>query len=445
MDKARSPALRGDSDGFDAVVIGAGAIGAATTLELSRRGWRVVCVDKNAAAGSGSTLNSSAIVRFSYSTKPGIILAWEGLHYWLNWSEYIGVDDENGLIEFRQCGKLMLLTDDSDHPQRVRALWQELGIPFEDWTLKDLARRLPIFDHRSFGPPKHPSDEAFWDEPASELTGAIYSPSAGYVNDPQLCAHNLQRAAEAEGALFRFNSNVTGILRSEGRAAGVKLGDGDPIHAPVVVNVAGPHSNVINKMAGVYDTMKIKTRAMRHEVHIVPSPAGFDYESEGHVTADHDTGVYFRPEVGNNILIGSADPACDEPDWADPDHFDETVSESQWEAQVLRASRRMPELGVPHQKKGVADLYDVSDDWIPVYDRTELDGFYVAIGTSGNQFKNTGVAGCVMAELITAVEGGLDHDHNPLVIEGRYTGLPIEVGFFSRNRDPADTSMTVFA
>ncbi|MCY4135345.1 MAG: FAD-dependent oxidoreductase [bacterium] len=141
------------------MVIGAGVIGAATTLELARRGWRVVCVDKNAAAGSGSTLNSSAIVRFSYSTKPGVILAWEGLHYWLNWPEYIGVDDENGLIEFRQCGKLMLLTEDSDHPERVRTLWRELGIPFEDWTLDDLAQRLPIFDPGCFGPPKSPSDE----------------------------------------------------------------------------------------------------------------------------------------------------------------------------------------------------------------------------------------------------------------------------------------------
>ena len=261
----------------------------------------MVCVDKNAAAGSGSTLNSSAIVRFSYSTKPGIILAWEGLRYWLNWPEYLGVDEENGLIEFRRCGKLMLLTDDSDHPQRVRALWQELGIPYEDWTPDDLAQRMPIFDPGCFGPPKRPSDEAFWDEPDGKLIGAIYSPSAGYVNDPQLCAHNLQRAAEAEGARFRFNSPVTGILRSGGRAAGVELDDGTAIHAPVVVNVAGPHSSVINKMAGVYDSMKIKTRAMRHEVHIVPSPAGFDYDAEGHVTADHDTGIYFWqaiPELG---------------------------------------------------------------------------------------------------------------------------------------------------
>ena len=431
------------SDSYDAVVIGAGVIGAATTLELARRGQRVLCVDKAAAAGAGSTLNSCAIVRFSYSTKPGVLLAWEGLHYWLNWSDHIGVADELGLIEYRQCGQLLLLSDDTDHPQRVRALWQELGIPFQDWSLDDLSRHLPIFDQGSHGPPKLPSDDAFWQEPEQQLTGAIYSPEAGYVNDPQLSVHNLQRAAEASGARFKFKSQVVDILHSPQRITGVTLDDGTTVTAPVVVNVAGPHSYLINQMAGVYDSMRIKTRALRHEVHHVPSPEGFDYETHGVTATDDDTGVYYRPEVGNHILIGSGDPTCDEQQWVHPDDYDDRISDSQWEAQVLRAGRRIPGLGIPHQKKGVVDLYDVSDDWVPIYDRTDLDGFYVAIGTSGNQYKNGPVAGHLMAELITAVEAGLDHDNDPLVVEGRYTGMPIETGFFSRNRTPAATSMTV--
>ena len=28
---------------------------------------------------------------------------------------------------------------------------------------------------------------------------------------------------------------------------------------------------------------------------------------------------------------------------------------------------------------------DVSDDWIPIYDQSSLPGYYMAIGTSGNQ------------------------------------------------------------
>jgi sarcosine oxidase subunit beta len=68
----------------------------------------------------------------------------------------------------------------------------------------------------------------------------------------------------------------------------------------------------------------------------------------------------------------------------------------------------------------------------------------VAIGTSGNQFKNAGVAGHMMAELIEAVEGGHDHDADPLVVRARYTGLGLEMATFHRNRrvDPR-SSMTV--
>ena len=42
-------------------------------------------------------------------------------------------------------------------------------------------------------------------------------------------------------------------------------------------------------------------------------------------------------------------------------------------------------------------LYDVSRRLVPIYDRTGVDGFYVAIGTSGNQFKNAPVVGRFLA------------------------------------------------
>ena len=66
--------------------------------------------------------------------------------------------------------------------------------------------------------------------------------------------------------------------------------------------------------------------------------------------------------------------------------------------------------------KGVVDLYDCSDDWIPIYDKSDLGGFYMAIGTSGNQFKNGPVVGHCMAELIDAVEKGHDHDSDPVKV-----------------------------
>ena len=59
------------SKGYDAVIIGAGIIGAAIGYELSKRGWRTLNVDMLPAAGYGSTSNSCAIIRVYYSTLDG--------------------------------------------------------------------------------------------------------------------------------------------------------------------------------------------------------------------------------------------------------------------------------------------------------------------------------------------------------------------------------------
>lgn len=424
---------------YDAVIIGAGVIGAAIGYELSLTGKRTLNIDKLPAAGYGSTSNSCAIIRFSYSTYDGVAMSWEGQHYWANWKDYLGGDvDERGLARFIQCGTA-LLKKPGGHHEKVVPLLTDLDIPFEDWDLDQLIARFPAFDGSVFGPPKRPDDDEFWAVPSDRLLGAVWTPDAGYISDPQLSTHNLQRAAEAVGAEFRFNTEVTGIARRSERGAervqGVELADGSTVEAPIVVNVAGPHSFVINRLAGLEGTTTIKTRALRHEVHHVASPEGINYGQSGCHVQDGDTGIYFRPEAGDNILIGSEDPACDPQVWVeDPDDFDRDISREQWEAQVLRLARRMPDLGVPNQRRGVVDLYDVSDDWIPIYDRTDLDGFYVAIGTSGNQYKNAGVAAQCLVELIDAVESGHDHDLDPIKVIGRYTGLEIDMASFSRNR-----------
>ena len=422
---------------YDAIIIGAGVIGSAVGYELASTGKKTLNIDKLPAAGFGSTSNSCAIIRFSYSTYDGVAMSWEGQHYWANWRDYLGGDvDERGLIEFIQCGTALLKNaGGNSHHEKVVPLLTDLDIPFENWSIDELVARFPALSGSVFGPPKRPSDEAFWAEPTNELLGAVWTPDAGYISDPQLSTHNLQRAAERVGGEFRFNTEVSSIDRADRRVTGVSLSTGESITAPIVVNVAGPHSFVINRMAGLEGTMNIATKALRHEVHHVASPDGSHYGSTGCHVQDGDTGIYFRPESGDNILIGSEDPACDPQEWIDdPDEFDRDITPDQWEAQVLRLARRMPDLAVPATKRGVVDLYDVADDWIPIYDRTDLDGFYVAIGTSGNQYKNAGVAAACMAHLIDAVEGGHDHDADPVVVTGRYTGLELNMGSFSRNR-----------
>ena len=66
-------------DNYDAVIIGAGVIGAATALELSRNGYKTLSIDKNPEAGYGSTSNSCAIIRVHYSTEHDTAFAYAGI------------------------------------------------------------------------------------------------------------------------------------------------------------------------------------------------------------------------------------------------------------------------------------------------------------------------------------------------------------------------------
>ncbi len=142
----------------------------------------------------------------------------------------------------------------------------------------------------------------------------------------------------------------------------------------------------------------------------MPAPPGFEVAGRpGPLVADVDLGTYFRGTPSGGLLVGGAEPECDPLEWLeDPDDYNPSVTRSIYEAQVYRAARRLPELGVPSTPRGIAAVYDVADDWIPIYDKTALPGFYVAIGTSGNQFKN--------APLVGALSAG---DHRHLRVGGR--------------------------
>ena len=89
---------------YDAIIIGSGIIGCNIAFELAKKGWKTINVDKLSAAGSGSTSSSCAVIRVHYSTLDGTAMAYEGLHIWRKWSDYLEVTDENGLAEYRQTG-----------------------------------------------------------------------------------------------------------------------------------------------------------------------------------------------------------------------------------------------------------------------------------------------------------------------------------------------------
>ncbi|MBM2576926.1 FAD-binding oxidoreductase [Jannaschia sp. Os4] len=416
---------------FDAIVLGAGVIGAATAYELAKDGLRVCVVDKG-AVGGGSTSSSSAVVRTFYSTHAACALAHEGFHAWDRFADHVG-RVPGPVARLYARGAVVMKTPGNDGLRGAMAMSRDLSIPYDEWDAARLAEALPHYDLASYAPCRRPEDAGFAEPNGARIEGAVFWPRSGWVDDPQLAARNLMDAAVREGAAVR-RGTVVAVRRGD-RVEGVTLDDGTRIDAPVLVLCAGPWSRTVLAMAGV-DDLRVGVRPLRQECAHVPPPPGIDVDALP-VVSDDDVGVYMKP--GRTLAIGTQGPPCDPEVEEDPDAFDRSPTD-QWTAQVMRYAQRVPTLGIPSRMAGVTDLYDASDDWLPIYDRAALPGLFLACGSSGNQFKNAPVAGWLMARLVAHQAAGGDHDARPLSLVLPRTGATLDLSAFSRRRPPTAAS-----
>jgi len=382
-----------------AIVIGAGVIGCSIAFEMAAKGYDVIEVDKAQGPGKRSTSTSIDKKQERYS-------------------------------KMIDVGVVML-----DAPvisgEKTSQLFDAVGIPYEVWNSTDLSKNVTGIDAGKYWPPKKLDDDEFWED-AKEPLGAIFTPNGGYINDPLLATENLAQAAISAGVKFRFKSKVTAILKEGNKVTGVEVDGNEKILADIVINAGGPWSNRINELAGVGQDFTISVRPMRQEVHQINTPMNL---IPGPIVGDLDLGTYMRSTPTGSTLIGGTEPECDGLDWVDDvEAVNLNRTKELFEAQVTRAARRFPSLKIPNSPSGIAGIYDVAADWTPIYDRTELDGFFVAIGTSGNQFKNAPMVGKLMTELIDAVRAGRDHDVDPVKVRAERTGNEISLGAFSRKR-----------
>lgn len=435
---------------YDAIIIGGGVLGNSCAFEFARAGRRTLSIDPNPNAGYGSTSSSSSIIRVFYSGLESCKLAWEGYWGWTDWRDHLEAPPDDQIAVYRPTGGLILKGRGPDpYMERVRAAMENLQIEHSLWDQSELQRRLPFLSLESYHPPCRIDHDRFGEPNGHQLTGGLYTPHTGYMDDPQLAARNLSDAAQRHGGEFLWRSMVASLTyNSAGTAVtGVRLADGALFEAPVVVNAAGPHSSVLHKMAfggaQVPDDSLVRSRPLRVEVAVLPAPSDV-LDTTMPWIADNDLGIYYRPHHPGQILIGGSEPECDPKHFLEtPEQMAESLSE-EWTNVVYRGALRLPELGIPNSARGLAALYDASDDWLPIYDKSSLGGYFCCFGSSGNQFKNAPVVGKVLHEVVAACERGDDHDARAVQLALPRIGEHLDCGAFSRLRRSADTSGTVF-
>ncbi len=397
---------------YDGIIIGAGVMGATAALQLGSAGLkRLLLLEKAPGAGFGSTGKSSAIFRQTYSHHETCLMAHESLGIIRDWGQFLGLRETRA--DFRASGVAFLFPKGDPAVKEVMALHRRVGVKSELLDTKGRAELMADFDFCAL-----PLDlEAEEHECGGELD-AIFEHEAGYA-DPVGTTEDLLEAARALGAEVRFNTTVSTVLQRGGRVTGVEVA-GAEIHAPLVINCAGPWAMGLNQAAGAplsEDIVPIRAQKVAKQ---------FPEKLKGPLPVVNDliNGFNLRPAAGGGqIFLSSFNPKYGGEVVADPDRYDDNADTDFREEHLLQAHHRVPAFRARGRITSYSGIYTVNrDDNHPVIDETELKGLFTACGFSGHGFKLSPVVGMILAQKVLG-QWGLGK-----------TAVPLD--FFNRGRAP---------
>ncbi len=215
------------SNSYDAIIVGAGSIGAPAAFSMSRAGLKVLVIDQLSSPGQGSNKRAIGGIRATHSDQAKISLSLRSIEMISQWKDTYGDD-----IEWVQGGYIFVAYRDEEEQslKSLLKLQKSLGLSIEWLDAGELLTVAPDLD-------------------PDGLRGGTYSPGDGNAS-PLLLNHACYQHARQSGAEFQFNQAVNGLIIEKGRVAGVSTPTGD-YHSPVVVNAAGAWARSFVAMAGL--------------------------------------------------------------------------------------------------------------------------------------------------------------------------------------------------
>jgi glycine/D-amino acid oxidase-like deaminating enzyme len=282
----------------DAIVIGAGVVGAACARALTKAGLTVTVLEAAAAAAGTSGSGEGNILVSDKEAGPELDLAQRSLALWDALDKELDAElpaiarVRMPALEYERKGGLVVATS-SDGAEAL--------LHFAD------GQRGSEIVARAIGP-----SEALALEPdlTPEVTAAVYYPEDAQVQ-PAIATEALLAAARAYGAHTLFGARVIGALRGkDGRLTGVRTTRGD-YSADAVIVAAGPWSGQVAALLGASLPVRprrgvvLVTTRMPHRVfHKV-----YDADYVGAVGSDDatlQTSSVIESTAGGTVLVGSS-------------------------------------------------------------------------------------------------------------------------------------------
>ncbi|MGA2905426.1 MAG: L-2-hydroxyglutarate oxidase [Candidatus Korobacteraceae bacterium] len=217
----------------DLLIIGAGIVGLATALEVTRRfpQMRIIVVDKEDHVAAHQTGHNSGVIHSGLYYKTGSLKARNCVAGAASMKRFC----QEQAIAFEECGKLVVATT----PQEVPRL--------EELHLRGSANGVPGL--RLLQP------EQFREiEPHCDGICALQVPSTGIV-DYTIVAQKYAELIQKAGGEIALGAKVV-ALREDGGTNVVETLAGT-FRARYVINCAGLYSDTITRMAGVETNLEI--------------------------------------------------------------------------------------------------------------------------------------------------------------------------------------------
>ncbi len=357
------------------VVVGAGAFGGWTALQLLRRGARVTLVDSwgpgNSRASSGG---ETRVIRHTYGpTRLYVDWVIRSLELWREngnrWGQKL----------YHQTGVLWMIQEKDEYESASLPHLDAAGVRYERLEAKELFERWPQI---------HPAG----------VRWAIYEPDAGYLLARRGCEAVVEAFVQ-EGGEYRQAQAAPGPI-SGGELPDVQLSDGSRLAADQFVFACGPWLGPIFP-----DVMGPLIRPTRQEVYFFGTPAGVSGFEEGSLPVWADSGGRFWYGIPGSERRGFKMADDRHGRTVDPTTQDRTLSR-----EGVKRARRYLEFRFPGMRgaplvEGRVCQYENSPDGHFVIDRHPgAQNLWIVGGGSGHGYKHGPALGEYAAGLI--LEGG---------------------------------------
>lgn len=354
------------------VIVGAGAAGLSTAVELMERGCRDVSVIDRGHVASGSSMLSAGIFTRQYIDPVDIALrqeAYEGL---------CRLERETGLV-LRRNGFVRLAHDDAT----MRS--------FEGAA--EVQRSLGIHDARTLDPDE--LKQLIPDLFVADLTGGLYGPSDGYLDGQQLCMTYAERA-QAMGARVLPRHELLGYERGQRRRHRL-ITSSAVLECDLVVNAAGAWAPEVGEILGA----PLPIVAERHQACTFQLSGSLTYVLPSvmdYIPGSGEAGLYLRPEGEHQIIAGLHTNDLVE-DGEDPNAYYGGVDASFVDELIPLLLRRAPGFEDVGLHGGWAGLYPNSpDEQFIIGPYADVDGVFAAGGLNGLGVYMSPVVGRVTAD-----------------------------------------------